>query len=441
MTPSSIQRNLPVFTPNTPAAEYVMAALKIHESKTERSWFDRTFYPAFNWIGNAMLSVAPINRLCSAIGLTVGLGIGGEAARLVAGQRFDGVVTTAPKGILGKLHGILNYDPVKNDGATKIKRFAMYAIFSLGGFIGVILGSKFAYRSTYKQNRHPNFLEEYDARATQEQGDSWLPFTGFSAIFGSASGYAFLPLPGINYAVSLSSRTVLMQNRNNMTPGLHKWASGTPTSSTYGVREGLKNLVDYAVNNPSETPTLLEYKSFHILGQLFPTVRAEHVHRFVNKLHELRDPYLAPGGVPKEKRKELHELLTQHFTKAGFETTLIEIGLNPRAVELTNISGAIGRVGNRLGAKSKILKLQEEYHKKLDERHPDLPKDKIFLEPTVGGDTPIAAAEPTTDAPRKLFANLDLRKPLLSQNAERSALSHADRSLTLTESTVTQGMA
>jgi hypothetical protein len=386
----SPKRELPSIAANISAAEYVNQATKAHEAQLPQRWIDRNIYPTFRWIGDAMLAVPPVNRVLSAIGLTLGLTASGAAARTLTGRRFDGEVykvamqrnaagieTKVVKNPVTRLlYGRMGYDPVDNDIATRTKKIAAYAIFALGGAIGVMIGTKLAYRSTYKKNSHPEFLEEYDARSAQEQGDAWTPLTALSSIFGSSSGFAMIPIPGLNYALSLSSRTVLMQNRNNMTPGIHKWASGTPTSSTLGVREGLQDLITYAVGNPAETPALLEFKSYHILGQLFPDVKAEQIQQFVAKIHALRDPYLvADIGVPKERKKELEAELTAHFTKAGFEDTLIEIGLNPRAVDFTKMNGAMGRMGNRLGAKSKIEKLEKEYHTKLDARHPDLPKN------------------------------------------------------------------
>lgn len=392
--PPPIERAFPKVSTQMSAAEYVAQATEKHEDQISRRWLDRNIYPAFRWIGDAMLAVPPINRLCSAIGLTLGLAAGGNLSRTLTGMRFDGQpyhvkmkkdefgnLTDIPKNpIVRSIYKSMSFDPINNDAATRLKKIAMYAIFAIGGAIGVMIGTKIAYRSTYKKNKNPEFLEEYDARCAQEQGDAWAPLTALSSIFGSSSGFAMVPIPGLNYALSLSSRTVLMQNRNNMTPFIHKWASGTPTASTFGVREGLHDLIAYAVNNPSQTPVEFEEKSYHILGQLYPDLKAEHIQRFVEKIHALRDPYLVPHlGVPKEKKKELQTLLESHFTKAGFENTLIEIGLNPRAVDFRKLNGAMGRMANALGAKSTLDKLEAEYIAKLDKRHPDLPKTGSFL--------------------------------------------------------------
>lgn len=404
----------PIITPNMTAEEYVEKAQSLHQSQ----------YPGggppklFQWIGDAALGVFPINRVSSAIGLTAGLTLGGFIAKTLTGHDFKGVAIPKEKTFtfMQKLHGIVKYDPKGLDSKNRWIGYGMWGIYSLGGLLGIKAGTTYAYRDVYKRNKNPEYLEDYVAKVSQHHSDVWAWLASISGTFASASGFSMLPIPGVNYGLSLAFRASEMKDENIMLGGgVGKWMSGSVTTSRFGVRRGLEELCRYAVNNPAKEPVQFEYLTYGILGQLFhEKVKPEHIQKFVAKLHEVRNKYMEDGGIPRNKRAAALNDLKAHFTKQGFEDRLEELGLDALQIDFLNLKGAVGKMSN-LAAEGNVLKEQEEFRQKLIKRR---------LEKVV---TPMIAElqhSPTTEAPTINIAPVAPKR--VSDRVTTPAASHTE---------------
>lgn len=359
-------------------AEYVAAAMAMHNSapstmKAPPKWL--------KWMGDAQLAVAPTNRLDCAIGLTAGLMLAGNMAKIATGHGLDGKaldLTKTPT-FLKPLVGIVkDYNPKGLRPRDRWIKYAQWGVYSAGGMLGVKLGTDYAYRKVKHNNKDPHYLEDYLPRVSMHQGETWSWLGAFSGIFGSASGLFALPIPGLNYALGLAGRTTSMQDRNFMIPGLNDMMSGATTTSFLRMREGLNYMCHYAVGNPEETPAQLEFLAFTMLGPVFKDqLTSKHIKEFTQAVHEVRDRYLEPGGIPKEKRKEAYEAMREVFTGAGLEVLLIDMGLNPGTVAFQKLNGITGKIGN-LGADHKVKHEQDEYQKALQTRLTKYTDEKLI---------------------------------------------------------------
>jgi hypothetical protein len=200
------------------------------------------------------------------------------------------------------------------------------------------------------------------------QGDTWSWLSAATSIFGSASSLWVLPIPGLNYGVSLAGRTTSMQDRSIMLPGLQELTSGGKTSSYMRMREGMSYLCHYATTNPAETPTQFEFLAYALLGPVFKDkLTVEHIEKFTEAVHAIRDPFWKEGGIPKADRKDALKAMRSAFTGAGLEVTLINLGLNPGNIDFNSLNGAIGKIGN-VGAGKAVHAEQVAYGKALSER-------------------------------------------------------------------------
>ncbi len=191
-----------------------------------------------------------------------------------------------------------------------------------------------------------------------------------------------------------------------MTPGLSGALSGATTNSYLRLREGLNYLCHEAVGNPAETPSDFETLAYTLLGPIFKDqLTAEHIQRFTEAIHETRDKFWQQGGIPKDKRKEALATMKEVFTGAGLEVLMIDMGLNPGAINFHEINGLTGKIGN-LGASEKIQKEQDGYHKALIERLPKYIEEGLISKERAewvkeGIDAMKAGKAPTTLAPEQ----------------------------------------
>lgn len=358
-------------------AQYVAAAMEMHNI------YNKQKQPPglLKWMGDAQLAVAPTNRLDCAIGLTAGLLIAGNLAKIATGHGLDGKAVDMAKTptYLQKYVGIIkDYNPKGLRPRDRWIKYAQWTAYSMGGMIGIKLGTNHAYRKVKKNNADPHYLEDYLPRVAMHQGETWSWLAAFSGIFGSASGLFTLPVPGINYALGLAGRSTSMQDRNFMIGGLNEILSGATTTSYLRLREGLSYMCHYAVGNPEETPAQLEFLAYAILGPVFKDqLTANHIKQFTQAMHEVRDRYWEPGGIPKEKRKEAYQAIREVFTGAGLEVLLIDLGLNPGTVAFKQLNGLTGKIGN-IGISNKIQTEQEAYQRALNGRLENYVKEKLI---------------------------------------------------------------
>ena len=350
------------------AKEYAYAAMEMH---TKQNGINGQPPALLKWMGDAQLAVLPKNRMFSAIGLTTGLMVAGNMAKIATGFGLDKKPVDASK-IPTYLHwmkGIVkDYNPKGLRPRDKWINYAQWAVYSLGGFAGIKAGTDFAYSNVHKKNKDPQYLEDYLPRISMHQGDNWSWLAASAGIFGSASGLFAVPVPGINYALGLAGRTTSMQDRNFMIGGVNEAMSGATTTSFMRLREGMNFLCHHAVNNPAENPSQIEYLAYTMLGPLFKKqLTAEHIQRFTEAVHEARDPYWEEGGIPKNKRKAALKTMREVFTGAGQEILLIDLGLNPGSIKFDELNGMSGKIGN-IGIIEKIHEEQKHYHEALQKR-------------------------------------------------------------------------
>jgi len=355
------------------AEQYAYESVELHEKQYTK---DGKQPPALaKWMGNAELAVLPWNRLYCAAGLTAGLMIAGNMAAIATGYTLSKKPVEL-KNVPTYLHNVTgivkNYNPhdLQNPRNRWIN-YAQYAIYSLGGLIGVKLGTDMAYANVHKKNANPNYLEDYLPRVSMHQGENWGMLSAFGGMFASSAGLFMLPIPGLNYGISLAGRTTSMQDRNFMLGGgIGKALSGSATTSFLRLREGSNYLCNYAVGNPAETPTQIEYLAYTMLGPIFKDqLTADHIKQYTEAVHQVRDKYWQEGGIPKEKRAEALKTMKEVFTGAGQEVLFINMGLNPASIDFTSLNGITGTVGS-VGISDKIKGEQNAYHQALLKRLP-----------------------------------------------------------------------
>lgn len=374
---------------------------------------------AGRWLSDSVLNVPPQNRLFSALGLSGGLWVGYRAMRAIAQKDFNGMplgkdakIDPVLKWCTDKLRKVgvkLDFKYFVNTPDNRIKRAAFWLIPTATALVGTYMGSRYAFRNHYKNLEHPEFLEDYTAKIAMTQGDKWGWLLSTAGVMASSSGFSNLPIPGINYSISLSTRSVLSYDKKVTLPGM-KWWSNNKSNYYFGLKGALDYTVLYAVRNPSEYPQELAPLAEATLQPLFPDVTKEQIAQYVNKIQEVRNKYWQEGvGIPPEKQEAAKKELKSMLRGAGFEKTLTEIGLDPAKAVFDN--GAAGKIADMLGAKKHVTKLAEEYRQKFQARHKA---------------TETAPAAETAAEPVKSFAEKAPKKRSPLEEVPTSA-SHAEK--------------
>ncbi len=398
-----------------------------NQQSAKRSFVNGGLLGFAKWMGDAALAVVPVHRFWSAIGLSGGGFLGLKAGELLTGRRLSNdaeIAKTAYSKILQPLYGLLKYDPNNTSFANRMKKFGGLYTFAAFCFAGVAWGSHHAYKPAYKKNEKMESLEDSIARVRQIHGDKMILPVALSSIFGSAAGTFLLEfIPFINYGASLSYRTVSMQDRHVMTPGL-KSISGGATNSYFSLREGTEYICKYAVHNPDKNPTEFEYLARTILEPLTKSsgmpLTGEHIAKFVEKIHEVRDKYWEEGGVPKEKQDALKKEMVEHFKGKGLDKTLYECGVDTLKIKFTEVGGLIGKFAKFCGAKKKIEKEQEAYHALVNGWRKDWNKEESAKEEPETNLKVVhnAINPPDAEKPARTFATEDKKKSIKPQEAK-----------------------
>jgi len=351
------------------AAEYVYESMKLHGEQYKGKGIAPP--KLLEWIGDAALSNEPKNRAASALGLTAGLLTTGTIANIVTGYSLSGKKIKDVPQFLKPINGLIkDYDPKDITLRNKFIRHSHALVYSLGGLVGIKIASDMVYKKSKERDKNPQFLEDYLSNVSKMQGDNWSWLSAASGIWGSASGLFLVPVPGLNYGIGMVGRITSMQDRNTTVAGLNKILSDATTNSYLRLKEGAYYLSHYAVGNPAKDPQNIEYIAYSILGPVFKDkLTAKHIKQFTDAVHEVRDHYWQPGGIPKEKQAEATDTMKQVFTGAGLEVLLIDMGLNPASVAFDKTNGLIGKIGN-INHTRKIHEKQEKYWSALEERLP-----------------------------------------------------------------------
>ncbi len=413
--------------PGMSAEQYVSESVKMHYGNQHQGFINGGLLQFCRKVGDMALAVIPKNRFWCAVGLTGGGMLGLKLAGIMSGKSLfndEPIVKDKVNKLLRPLHGVLESVPHSSAVADRWKRVGALLTFTAVSFAGVMTGAFVAYRNSRQRNSHPESLEDYAARVGQHQGDKWRWLAASSGVFGSASGFYLLPyVPGVNYGASIAAYTVLNQDRKVMTPGL-EWLSGSKTMSYLGLREGMDYICKYAVNNPSKDPAELEFLAYTVIAPIAHAANTkigpECIKSFVQQVHEVRDKYWQEGGIPREQRKAALKDMETHFKGKGLDKVLYDCGIDTMKIDFTRLNGAIGKVGNALGATHKIKADQDAYHALATQWRKDwMPADK---QPS-----PAEALEETLamgQQPARTYARDDLKKP--ANTAPQRPISHQD---------------
>ncbi len=412
-TPRKQEHRSITITAGMSVDDYVSQSTNLHNVETHHGALNGGILQFSRKVGDMALAVIPKNRFWCAVGLTSGGFAGLKLGGLLTGRNLSDHseinIENVPK-LLKPLHGVIKYDPHSSAPVERWKRVAGLFTFTAVSFAGIVAGAKHAYRSSHKRNENPENLEDYAARTSQHQGDKWRFLAASSGVFGSSAGTFLIPyVPGVNYASSIASYTVLNQDRKIMTPGL-KGLSGTKTTSYLGLREGVDYICKYAVNNPAKDPAELEFLALTVMAPLAHAadvkLTPENIKTFVDKVHTVRDQYWQEGGIPRDQRKTAMKAMEAEFKGKGLDKTLFESGIDTTRIDFAKLNGIIGKVGNTLGATKYIKDDQEAYRAKAAEWRKDWACAPLTPQPTAEAGISLA-----TQAEQKSFAREDLKKP------------------------------
>ncbi len=317
-----------------------------------------------------------MHRASVATGLTAFGLVGMKVAEALTGRNFAGANVPIDKvhDVLHPLYKKLAYNPFSDHPKDKWGYVTHLAIPSLFATLGAVTGSTLFFQKRQGQVKKAEFIDEFENKATMAEAGPWTLLTATSALLATPSGNVFLPIPGINYGMSLGTRFTLSSGRKVIFPGLGEKWSGNASRYPYGPAALRDLMVKYAVNNKTPHPEQLEEMAIGILRPWFENVTGEQVLAFVNKVEEDRDRFLKEGGVPEESKKDLEKLLIAHFKGAGLEGTLREIGLDPLKATLGN-NGVSATIARYLGAEKPLQEIHQEFADKYTAR---LMKDRSF---------------------------------------------------------------
>ena len=321
------------------------------------------------WLSDSVINVPPQNRFFSAVGLSLGLFVGYRGMRILAGREFS------PAKPLGKMdisplwrwaHNAFKFDYYANTVADRTKRIIFWVVPTITGAIGTYFGSKFAFRNYYKELESPNakYMEDYSAKIAMAEGDKWGILSATSAIFASSSGMSNFPIPGMNYSIGLSTNSVLRYDKRVSMPGLNRFWSNNPSTYYMGLKGLLEYTIKYATLNPSHDPKELVPLADATLRPNFPQVTDEQLAHYVEKIEAVRKKYWQEGvGIPKDNQKAAEAELRSMLRGAGYEKTLLSLGLDPAQAVFKN--GMAGKIADTMGAKPKVAALIDKYHQEL----------------------------------------------------------------------------
>ncbi len=325
------------------AKEYVAAVEKKTALEKKKGLISGPVLNAVATISDMALAVVPVHRFWSAFGL-----LAGGTAGMFASRGMQKMVT----------------DKFQLQGNNKYLKLAGDYLFAAACAVGVVIGSNHAYRSADRRNEaDTDSLEGVLARTRAYQGKSITPVVALTAIPGSALGTYLVP--PVSYGNPLMAKTLAMQDRHVITPGL-KWMTGATGNHYFGLREGLDYTIKYAVRNPDEKPEQLEALTLTVLGPVAHAagteLKGENVRKFTDQLNTIRAKYWEQGGVPGDRQEALTKELKEHFTGKGLDKTLLKSDIDILKMDLKKVGGGFGWfAGYVLGANKKIEREQKRF--------------------------------------------------------------------------------
>ncbi len=348
-------------TKSTPAfTERVGGKKHIVHSKKQRGLINGKVLDTAEGITGMFNAAIGMHRVHCAIGLTAGSWLGDKAMEAMTGRTFAGkhVSIDDVARPLRSLYKILPFNPNSDHPNDKWLQVLRWAVPAITGTAAVIQGSRMFFEERHEKMKKAVYLDEVEDKATMAQSQPWSYTAAVSGLFGFPSGLPMLPL--VNYSTNLGTRFSMGSGRKVALPGIGKIWSNNNTLFPFGPAGMTKLIIREAVNNKARDPELLETYAIGVLKPWFDNVTPEQIESFVMKIHDVRDKYFKEGGVPADLKKQLEGELKAHFTHAGLEETIREIGLDPLNATIAS-NGLSGSIANALGAKSAVEKIRTEY--------------------------------------------------------------------------------
>jgi hypothetical protein len=349
------------------------------EERKDRYAINGAPLDAAEWFSRILIVPPSMHRFMNATGMALALTGGLSVANAMAGRKLGLLRASTYKSVLAKedvfaplrpLHGLLEYTPGSKTFTDRTRQALHYIIPAAFGTVGTYMGSGLFFRD--RRNNviaKAEYLEDYTDAAAFQQSKFYAKTMAATSVLNTGSGFHLLPF--IGYSANLNNRFCMGTGQQIALPLLGKWWSGNPGATPWGVKLSLRYMVNYLANNPAEHPVNLSSMAYNVIAKLYPHKPRTEIdaakNKLVEKIYEVRDPFVENGRIPETNREPLKKALSDILTKAGLEKTLVGIGLNPLEANLAS-NGASGKLANMMGQARHVRKLENEYHTKAAKR-------------------------------------------------------------------------
>lgn len=351
-----------------------------HHGGNLLDWLNDKPLDVAQWLSRVAINPPSMHRFMNAAYLSATLYGGMKFANVLAGRNLQlvrsGDLSKSVVDIqkvwapLKPLYGKMAYTPGSVALQDRWRQAAHLLLPVTLGAFGTFTGSHMFFQDRIKKLERPDTLEDYADKIALEQSKPYAGLTALTSIFNTGSGIHLLPV--FNYSSNLHNRYLLASGHQVALPGLGQWWSGNPGLTPWGVKRGLDYLTNYLTYNPEARPKEVASLTHAILGKLYPQMSEPellaHKQAFINQLHAVRDTFLTEDGtVARGRQGELKHTLQQMLHGRGFESMLLEAGLDPAKANLAS-NGASGKLANALGTRHTVQSLAQEYRGKFAER-------------------------------------------------------------------------
>ncbi len=345
------------------------------------NWLNGKPLDVMQWASRVLILPPSLHRFMSAAYFSGGLWGGMQIANALTGRHLPLIRSgTNSMSLLGKeqlshwnplrlVHNVLHYTPGLTTTQDRWRQALHHIIPVTVGAGSTYMGSKHFFSNREKAVRNPEYIEDYTDTISYQQSRPYGSLIALTSIFSASSGVHLLPV--FNYSASLQNRYVLGDGKQVAFPVLGKWWSGNPGVLPWGTKRTLNYTINYLTHNPNEHPRELPELARTLIAKLYPTLApnevAEKERALIDKIYEIRDPFLHENHVPNDAKPELKKALTSLLTKEGLEQTLTSIGLDVTKAELDN-NGLSGKIADILGEGKKVKTLEDTYRVKAKAR-------------------------------------------------------------------------
>jgi len=334
------------------------------------------------------LNVPPSkHRLYNALGLMIGLYMGRKIMDILVGQTPDGKPVDKDDLIppFKPLHGLLKYDHFSDDPKMRWMRVTDQMVPGILAGLGAMGGSFMFFREPYKMmaktvSKLPAekfMLGHAEQYMLFQQFKVLSRIAGIAAVPGSASGFGILPST-INYSTVLGGAFSTGAERNAAAglPGVRELFN---THSSFPLRwhRLIKRMESYLSQNHSPSPEKLEEYLNGLIKPLFNGATQKQMNELKELVIARRKKVLDMGLSLRETEVKLAEEMRNMFSDMNLETTLIQVGLDPReaAVGDMGVLSTLARWCSKVmrpGTEKELEKTHDMLVQGLEMRHPEL---------------------------------------------------------------------